>query len=210
MMAPAPGLLRPHAPAVVLASASQTRRRMLEQAGVPIRSEAAAVDEAAVKLALRAQAAKVEAVAEALAALKAEHVSRRRREALVIGCDQMLDCAGVWFDKPVDRAQAAEQLLALAGRSHRLISAVVVMRDGRRIWQATDTATLTMRPLAPDVVDAYLDAAGAAALASVGGYQLEGLGAQLFTRVEGDFFTVLGLPLLPLLGFLRDHGVLLA
>lgn len=202
--------MRPGAPAVVLASASQTRRRMLEQAGVAIRSEAAAVDEAAVKLALRAQAAKVEAVAEALAELKAERVSRRHREALVIGCDQMLDCAGVWFDKPANRAQAAEQLLALAGRSHRLISAVVVMRDGRRIWQATDAATLTMRPAGPDVVDAYLDAVGAAALASVGGYQLEGLGAQLFTRVEGDFFTVLGLPLLPLLGFLRDHGVLLA
>ena len=120
----------------------------------------------------------------------------------------MLECNGVWFDKPVDRDHAVAHLTALGGRTHRLISSAVCVRDGARIWHHTAVASLTMRPLSRAFIDCYLDAAGAAVLRSVGAYQLEGLGAQLFSKIEGDYFTVLGLPLLPALDFLRRHGFL--
>ncbi|MBI3453034.1 MAG: Maf family protein [Rhodospirillales bacterium] len=132
----------------------------------------------------------------------------RHPGALVIGADQMLDCNGVWFDKPVDRAHAAAQLAALSGKTHRLISVAVAVQNGTRLWHATDTAKLIMRPLSDEFIAVYLDTVGDAACASVGAYQLEGLGAQLFARVDGDYFTILGLPLWPLLGFLRAHGVI--
>jgi septum formation protein len=125
----------------------------------------------------------------------------------VLGCDQMLECGGVWFDKPPDRAHAAAHLRALAGKTHRLVSAVVAYRKMVRVWHHVDSAKLVMRPLSDSFIESYLDRAGDDARASVGAYQLESLGAQLFTRVEGDYFTVLGLPLLPLLGFLRANGV---
>jgi septum formation protein len=194
-------------PPVILASGSDTRRRMLTAAGVAVDIEVPAVDEAEVKTALRAAGATPQEVAEALADLKATRVSRRRPDALVIGADQMLDCEGVWFDKPDDMATAREQLRALRGRRHRLVSAVVVAREGRRIWHAVDEACLTMRPFSEHFLAAYLDAVGAEACRSVGAYQLEGRGAQLFNRVEGDYFTILGLPLLPLLEFLRNWMV---
>jgi septum formation protein len=120
----------------------------------------------------------------------------------------MLECNGVWFDKPADRDHAAAHLAALSGRTHRLISSAVCVRDGARIWHHTAVATLTMRPLSRSFIDRYLEAAGPAVLRSVGAYQLEGLGAQLFSRIEGDYFTVLGLPLLPILAFLRDNQVI--
>ncbi len=192
---------------VILASASRTRRLMLEQAGLEIVPEPARVDEEEVKLSLKAAGMKPEEVAEALAELKAARVAARYPGVHVIGADQMLECGGDWFDKPSDRAAAAAQLRRLSGRTHRLISAAVVFHNGVRIWHGTDHATLTMRPLTEDFIERYLDALGDAALESVGGYQLEGLGAQLFTKVTGDFFTILGLPLLPLLGFLRGRGV---
>ena len=147
-------------------------------------------------------------VAEALAELKAQRVTRRHPGALVIGADQMLECEGTWFDKPADRAAARAQLEALSGRVHRLVTCAVVVLDGERLWHRTESATMTMRRLSPEFLDRYLDTAGNEVLSSVGAYQLEGLGAQLFARVEGDFFTVLGLPLLPLLDFLRVRGVL--
>lgn len=197
----------PAAPPVVLASASRARRTMLAHAGVVVTVDAAHVDEDEVKLAMRADGASVDAIAERLAELKALRVSQRRPGALVIGADQMLECDGVSFDKPRDAGEAAQRLRALAGRTHRLVSAAVVARDGERIWHEADAARLTMRPLSDRFIADYLAALGEEALASVGSYQLEGLGAQLFTRVEGDFFTVLGMPLLPLLGFLRAHGV---
>ena len=196
------------APPVILASASAVRARLLAAAGVRATQSAAAVDEAEVKRSLAAEAASAAAVAEALAELKASKISRRHPEALVIGCDQVLDCEGSRFDKPDSRAAARDQLLRLSGRRHRLVTAVVVLRGGQRLWHHVAAATLTMRPLSSEFIDAYLDAAGEAALSSVGAYQLEGLGAQLFARVDGDFFTILGLPLLPLLDFLRQHGVL--
>jgi septum formation protein len=139
--------------------------------------------------------------------MKAHRVAGRHGGALVLGADQMLECNGDWFDKPVDRAAAAETLRRLSGRTHRLIACAVIVKDGGRIWHQIDSADLTVRPLGEDFIAAYLDAIGDDAFKSVGAYQIEGPGAQLFTRVRGDYFTVLGLPLLPLLGFLREHGV---
>lgn len=193
---------------VVLASASQIRRSLLQNAGLDVAVDPAEIDEAAVKAAMRHEGKSAETVALELATRKARAVSARHPRALVIGADQMLDAGGAWLDKPVDRAAAARQLATLAGRSHRLISAAAVVEDGRPAWQAADAVTLHMRQLTPQFVERYLDRVGAAALASVGAYQLEGLGAQLFTRIDGDYFTVLGLPLLPLLAFLRQRGII--
>lgn len=197
----------PATPAVVLASASPSRRWLLENAGLGFASEAAQIDEREVKAALAAEGADVDQVAETLAELKAQRIARHHPGSLIIGADQMLECNGVWFDKPADLDHAAAHLRALGGRTHELISAVCVVRDGARLWHYTDRARLTMRPLGDEFIAAYLAALGEAALTSVGAYQLEGLGAQLFSRVEGDYFTILGLPLLPLLDFLRNHGV---
>lgn len=196
------------APLVVLASQSAARQRMLRDAGVAVVADKAGVDEDGVKGSLAADGASPDEVAEALAEMKAKRISPRYEKALVIGADQMLECEGTWFDKPDSRDAAKATLRRLSGRTHRLIVSAVVVKDGGRIWHRTDAAQLTMRPLSERFLDSYLDAVGSDALHSVGGYQLEGLGAQLFTRVAGDYFTVLGLPLLPLLGFLREHKVI--
>lgn len=194
-------------PPVILASGSATRARLLAAVGLSIARETAGVDEAEVKAALKAEGAPAARVAEALAELKAVKVSRRHPGAFVIGCDQMLDCDGRWFDKPDSLAAARAQLLALAGRDHRLLTSVVVVRDGTRLWHHSESATLTMRSFSDGFLDTYLAAVGDAAMGSVGAYQLEGPGAQLFARIRGDYFAILGLPLLPLLDFLRNHGV---
>jgi septum formation protein len=201
-------LTKEGAPKVVLASASAIRRTLLKNAGIDCEIDPGAVDEDEVKRAMKADGAPAASVAETLAEMKAARVGPRHPGALVFGADQMLECNGVWFDKPVDRPHAAAHLAALAGRTHRLISALVCVRNGARIWHHTATASLTMRPLSPSFIDAYLDSTGAQALQSVGAYQLEGLGAHLFSRIEGDYFTVLGLPLLAMLAFLREHGVI--
>lgn len=193
---------------VVLASASRVRLELLRRAGVTLRAEPARVDEEEVRASLRAENAEAAAAAETLAELKAQKVSRREPQALVIGADQILDCAGEWFDKPMDRRRAAADLGALSGKEHTLATAVCVVRGGARLWHHRETARLTMRPLNEGFIDAYLDAVGAEALGSVGAYQIEGLGAQLFSAVDGDYFSILGLPLLPLLEFLRNHGIL--
>lgn len=194
--------------AVVLASASPARAALLRAVGIPVIVDAAAIDESEVKASLRAMGAEPAAVAEALAELKAQRVSRRHPGSLVIGADQVLECDGVLFDKPPDLAAARNQLLALRGRWHRLVSAVVLARDGQRVWHHVDRANLTMRDFSTHFLDHYLRSAGAAALSSVGAYQLEGVGAQLFAGIDGDYFTILGLPLLPLLDILREHGAL--
>lgn len=195
------------APVLVLASGSRTRAAMLEQAGVTAILDRPLVDEDEVKAAGRAEGVSADIVAEALAELKAQRITRRHPGALVVGADQMLECEGRWFDKPTDRAAARAQLLDLRGKTHRLVSCAVVVRDGERMWHKIDSARLTMRNFSEAFLDDYLDRVGDEVLHSVGAYQLEGLGAQLFHRIEGDFFTILGLPLLPLLGFLRVHGV---
>jgi len=196
------------AAAVVLASASPARAALLRAAGIPMTIDAAAVDEAEVKASLRTAGAEPAAIAEALAELKAERVSRRHPGSLVIGADQVLECDGALFDKPPDLAAARNQLLTLRGRRHQLVSAVVLARDGQRVWHHVDRANLTMRDFSSRFLDHYLQSAGEAALSSVGAYQLEGVGAQLFAGIDGDYFTILGLPLLPLLDILREHGVL--
>ncbi len=175
---------------------------------MPVTKVPAHVDETAVKESLAAEGASAAAVAETLAELKATKVSRARPETLVIGGDQTLDCNGTWFDKPADMDQAAGHLRALSGRRHTLNASVCVVRDAEVLWHTTDSVELTVRPLDDAFIQRYLAAVGEDALGSVGGYRLEGLGAQLFTAVAGDYFTVLGLPLLPLLEFLRQHGAL--
>lgn len=206
----APRLPGPAASAVpvILASGSRFRARMLAAAGVPFTVSVPGIDEAAVRDSLRAEGASAEDVAIALGELKAVAISRRHPDALVIGSDQMLDCNGVWFEKPADRDHARASLKALSGREHRLVTSAVVARAGSRIWHSLQSVRMRMRPLSDGYIEAYLEAVGDDVLASVGAYQLEGLGAQLFTAVEGDYFTVLGLPLLPLLDFLRTHRVL--
>jgi septum formation protein len=203
------GLGLAEAPAVVLASGSSARAALLEAAGVPFVAVPALVDEASLREALQKEGVAAAEAATALAEMKARHVAARvPPEAIVLGADQLLEVDGRWLEKPADRAAAAEQLRHLRGRHHRLVSAVVAFRGGARVWQEADAATVTMRPFSDAFLAAYLDAAGDAVLTSVGAYQLEGLGAQLMARVEGAHATVLGLPLLPLLQFLRDQGVL--
>lgn len=195
---------------LVLASASPSRRAMLEAAGLDCVIDPPAVDEDSIKQAMRADGAGPADVAEALAEMKAKQVSRRHPNAMVVGADQMLECGTVWFDKPVDRDHARGHLQALRAKSHRLIASVVVVQNEARQWHFNGSVTLTMRPFSDAFLDDYLDRAGDRVLTSVGAYQLEGIGAQLFNKVDGDYFTVLGLPLLPLLDYLRTRGVLTA
>jgi septum formation protein len=197
------------APRVILASASRTRARLLREAGVPFEQQPAAIDERSVKEALQAEGVAAGEAAVALAALKAERLAARMPDALVLGADQILTCEGRWFDNPKDRAEAGAQLDALAGKRHELATAVVAVFGGARVWHHLAVPRLWLRPCSPRFREAYLDAAGEAALSSVGACQIEGLGAQLLARIEGDHFAVLGLPLLELLEFLRGHGVLL-
>ncbi len=192
---------------VILASASAVRARLLADAGVPHTVRPAAVDEAGIRESLRAEDADAAHAATALAELKARQVSQREPGALVIGADQILDCDGTWFEKPADREAAAATLRALRGRAHVLATGIAVAQGAAIVWRHTARATMTMRNFPDEFIDAYLDDIGDAATLSVGAYQLEGRGAQLFTRTDGDFFTILGLPLLPLLDFLRGHGV---
>lgn len=195
-------------PEVILASGSRPRARMLVNAGVPFTASAASVDEATIKASMRATGADVADVAELLAATKAQQVSRNHEGSLVIGADQMLACDGEWFDKPDSPLAARKQLEKLRGRTHELISAVCVVRDGEVLWHNIDRARVTIRPFSGTFTDQYIDKMGEKICATVGGYELEGLGAQLFSRIEGDYFTILGMPLLPLLDFLRGHGVI--
>jgi septum formation protein len=191
---------------LILASGSASRARMLEAAGVAFEVEKPRVDEEAIKASLRAEGMKPRDQADALAETKALSVSNRR-SGFVIGADQMLAVEGDTLDKPANAEEARAHLLRLRGREHSLMSAVVVAREGAVIWRHIDTPKLKMRNFSDSFLDAYMLQAGEGVLNSVGAYHLEGLGAQLFDRVEGDYFAVLGLPLLPLLAFLREHGI---
>jgi septum formation protein len=193
---------------LVLASGSATRARLLADAGLPILVDPAAVDEEEVRASFQAEGRDAAACAAALAEAKAMRVSARHAGALVLGADQILDFAGRWLEKPRDLEAARAQLTLLRGKRHTLITAAAIARNGALLWHTVDRAQLTMRSFSDAFLDDYIAALGEALLDSVGAYQLEGLGAQLFERVEGDFFTILGLPLLPLLDFLRGHGAL--
>ncbi len=191
----------------MLASASKIRSRILNDAGIKHICDPAKIDEAALKTAMKNQTAEVETVAAALADAKAGEVSSRYPNAFVIGADQILECEGRWFDKPPDPAAAGATLRVLRGRRHRLVSAVSVFRENECAWRHLETPSLTMRDFSDSFLACYIEDAGAEILESVGGYRLEGTGAQLFTSIEGNYFTILGLPLLALLDFLRKVGV---
>jgi septum formation protein len=195
---------------LVLASASPARRRLLEAAGVPFRMVPANIDEATLKrdLAARGAASSPAAVAEAMAQAKARSVSSALGAALVIGADQVLALDDALFDKPGSLQAARAQLTRLRGKAHRLYSAVALAQQGEVVWSMVDRATLTMRNISDAFLDAYLAEAGAGLCQIVGSYEIEGRGAQLFQRVEGDHFTIVGLPLIPLLAELRMRGVL--
>ncbi len=203
-------LQQDEAPPVILASASTARAALLTAAGVRIEQRPAAVDEATVRDALKAEGASAQDAATTLAELKAKQIATQvSPAAIVLGADQILTCAGRWFEKPPNRAAARAQLLDLAGREHELATAVVAFRAGARMWHQVATPHLWLRPCSPEFVDLYLDALGEAAYSSVGAYQIEGLGVQLLARIEGDHFAIQGLPLLEVLEFLRMQGVLL-
>ena len=192
---------------VILASTSASRRALLTHAGVAFEARAPGVDEDAAKASLLAERATPREVADALAELKAIRVSART-PGLVIGADQTLDLGGALIDKAGSLDEARERLQRLRGRPHQLHSAVVVASDGAPIWREVETATLWVRDISDAFLEAYLQENQADLLSSVGCYRLEGPGVQLFEKIEGDYFTILGLPMLGLLDLLRRHGAL--
>lgn len=195
---------------LILASASKSRSNLMRAAGLAFEIVPAHVDEDSIKLAMKEEGATAADCAVALAEFKAGTISQRYPEALVIGADQMLECGGIWFDKPKDMAGAREHLVNLRGRTHTLSNSAAVALNGAPIWHHTSVARLTMRNFTDAFLDEYLAAVGPSAMSSVGAYQLEGRGAQLFSKVDGDFFTILGLQMLDLLAFLREHRMVIS
>lgn len=193
---------------IILASGSASRRALLSGAGVEAESVKPNVDEDAAKRAMRADNVSVRDQAMHLAELKAIKVSRQRG-GLVIGGDQMLNLDGEAFDKPALMAGARNHLQKLSGKTHTLETAIVICENGECVWRHLARPKLTMRPLSDAFIDDYLKTCGPQLLSTVGAYMLEDRGAQLFTKIEGDYFSILGLPLLPLLDYLRVRGVLL-
>ncbi|ACI91532.1 septum formation protein Maf [Afipia carboxidovorans OM5] len=190
---------------LILASQSASRQMLLRRAGVTFEALPADLDERAIEQ----SSSLVEAsqIAALLAREKAKHVGRAHPEAYVIGADQTLGLGSKIFAKAESRAEARSQLKSMCGQTHELHSAVAVVRGESILFETLSSARMTVRPLTEAQIDAYLDLVGDAVMASVGGYQLEGAGVHLFEKIEGDYFTILGLPLLPLLGFLRGHGL---
>ncbi|MEX5727967.1 septum formation protein [Rhodovulum iodosum] len=193
---------------IILASGSAARALLLRNAGVAFTVQPARVDEAAIRDGMTHDGAGPREVAEALAEFKARRVAESRPDALVIGADQVLALGDRVLAKPETRDEARTQLLRLRGRPHRLLSAVAVFDEGAPLWRHVGVATLTMRPFSDTYLDEYLDRNWNSVRDSVGGYKLEEEGVRLFNAIDGDFFTVLGLPLLPLLTFLTTRGVL--
>jgi septum formation protein len=195
---------------LALASKSVGRRRVLEQAGVPFDVFPADVDERAIEAEIAAQGGDVDRIAQELAAQKCRAASRAHPDRLTLGADQIASCAGRRFGKPQNRDAAAAQLAFLSGRAHRLHSAIALARGGEILFQCVAHADLTMRDLSPAFIEAYLDAAGGSVETSAGAYQIENFGAHLFAKVEGDQWTIMGLPLLETLEALRRVGALRA
>ena len=193
---------------IILASTSKTRQKMFNDAGLFVVTHGSNVDENKIKDNAKGYGMDAAATAKALAFAKAEAVSKRFRGSYVIGADQMLSCGALWLSKAASLDSAKEQLLFLCGKPHILSSAVSVVRDGVSVFEHVDEAHMSMRKFSNDFIDQYLRAIGDDVLGSVGCYQLEGQGVQLFDKIEGDYFTILGLPLLPLLAFLRKIGMM--
>ena len=194
---------------IILASQSSARRAMLTAAGVAFDAESAAVDEDAAKAALLSEGLAARDMADALAEMKAIKVSSGDGQALVLGCDSVVALEdGAMLDKPRDRAEAAVHLRRLSGKRHELVSAAVIAEGGRPVWRVVDRAKMHVRPLSDAFIEQYLDLEWPDIAGCVGCYRIEGLGAQLFSRIEGSHFTVLGLPLLPVLDYLRVRRVL--
>lgn len=194
---------------LILASQSASRRAMLDAAGVPFEAMAAGVDEDAMKAGLRAERISPRNLADALAEFKATRLSQRRPGDLVLGCDSTVAFDdGTMIDKAESREEQRDLLRALSGRPHKLHSAAVLCEGGAPVWRHVDSATLHVRTLSEDFIESYLDAEWPAIGHCVGGYRIEGRGAQLFARIDGSQFTILGLPLLPLLDHLRTRGVM--
>ena len=202
------GTASPAVKPLVLASASPSRRRLLEAAGVDLIVDPARVDEDAVKQSARAEGLAAADVAVMLAHIKAERVSARRPGAFVLGADQLLDSDDDWFDKPGTPEGLHRQLASLRGREHRLRTAAVIVRDGVRVWHHLAEPRLTMRRFSDDFLERYVKRFADRVVYNVGGYEIEGVGIQLFSKVTGDQFSIMGLPLLPLLEFLRANGIL--
>ena len=192
---------------IILASGSASRKALLAGAGILAETVKPLVDEESAKAVMRAEGVSIRDQAMALAELKALKVSSQR-PGLVIGGDQMLALGEQAFDKPADLASARRHLEALSGQSHRLETAIVIAEGGAIVWKHLARPKLTMRALSEGFISSYLERTGDDVLSTVGGYKLEGLGSQLFTDIEGDYFSILGLPLLPLLEYLRMRGVL--
>ncbi|MEM1129119.1 MAG: Maf family nucleotide pyrophosphatase [Pseudomonadota bacterium] len=195
---------------LILASSSVIRRHLLERARVPIDVQSPRVDEEMVRAALSAEGAAPRDQADALAEIKARRISEKAPDQLVLGCDQVLDHDGMVISKPKDIETAADQLRRLRGQRHMLHSAAVICRDGEPIWRHVGTARLTMRDFSDAYLDGYLTRNWESIRHSVGGYKLEEEGVRLFARIDGDYFTILGLPLLELLGYLTVRGDLLS
>jgi len=193
---------------LILASASPARKKLLAAAGLKVRVEPASVDEQSIKRIFAVDRRPAADCALALAEAKAQEVAGHHQHALVVGADQILVCGSVWFNKAADLGDARAQLQALRGRTHELITAVCVVREAARIWHTISSAKLTMRHFSDAFLDAYLGAERDAILGSVGGYRLEGRGIQLFADIQGDYFAILGLPLLELFSFLRTRDAL--
>ncbi|MBC2883955.1 Maf-like protein [Ochrobactrum sp. CM-21-5] len=194
--------------ALILASKSPFRSALLKNAGIEFSTASADIDERAVEAPLYETGATPEDVAQVLAEAKAIDVSSRNPGAVVIGCDQTLSLGDEIFHKPADMEAARRQLLRFSGETHQLNSAVVLVRDGETLWRHVSVARMTMRDLEPGFVGRYLGRVGDIALSSVGAYQVEGPGIQLFEKIDGDYFTIVGLPLLPLLAELRKEKLI--
>ncbi|MBO6504694.1 MAG: septum formation protein Maf [Kordiimonadaceae bacterium] len=194
-------------PELILASKSQTRQAMLVNAGIEFDAQSAPVDEAEIKASLVADGVSARDIADALADAKARAVSMMNPDALVLGADQILVQDGEIFSKAANRDEAKSKLMKLSGNRHQLISAAVMYEHGQAIWRAVDSATLHVRELSDGFIEEYLDALGEDAYWSVGCYQIEGRGIQLFEKVSGSHFTILGLPLLAVIDFLRRRGM---